>query len=152
MAAAPRRADPTADGTSMPTPVPRTARLRVLVVEDDALQARLLCRVLERLGYEPVGPAGSLEDALSYAHVAPLDLGILDLNLRDRSSLPVAEALRDRQVPFLFLTGYGSGEVPVGLGKIPRLGKPVEPARLASALTLLCRARDASADPTPSSR
>lgn len=118
----------------MTTHTPRAPRRRILVVEDDALQARLMCRILDRLGYEAVGPAGSIEDALSYARVAPIDGAILDLNVRERSSLPVAEVLRERAIPFLFLTGYGSGEVPAGLGKVMRLGKPVEPQRLHAAL------------------
>lgn len=111
------------------------------MVEDDALQARLLCRILDRLGHDAVGPAGSIEDALAYARVAPLDGAILDLNVRERSSLPVAEVLRERAVPFLFLTGYGSGEVPAGLGKVMRLGKPVEPQRLEAALAAILEAR-----------
>lgn len=124
----------------MKTPTPRAPRRRILVVEDDALQARLLCRILDRLGHDAIGPAGSIEDALSYARVAPLDGAILDLNVRERSSLPVAEVLRDRGVPFLFLTGYGSGEVPAGLGKVMRLGKPVEPQRLEAALAAIFEA------------
>ena len=35
-------------------------------------------------------------------------MSILDLNVRERSSLPVAEVLRGRSIPFLFLTGYGT--------------------------------------------
>ncbi len=118
----------------MPNSSPRVARRRILVVEDDALQARLLCRMLDRLDYEPVGPAGSIEDAMSYARVAPLDGGVLDINVREQSSLPVAAVLRERNIPFLFLTGYGSGEIPAGLGRVIRLAKPVEPQRLSAAL------------------
>ncbi|MFN7955725.1 MAG: response regulator [bacterium] len=117
----------------------RTPRRRILVVEDDALQARLLCRILERLEYEAVGPAGSIEDALSYARVAPIDGGVLDINVREQSSLPVAEVLRERKIPFLFLTGYGSGEIPAGLGRVVRLAKPVEPYRLGTALASFFR-------------
>ena len=118
----------------MPSSSQRLARRRILVVEDDALQARLLCRMLDRLNYEPVGPAVSIEDALSYARVAPIDGGILDINVREQSSLPVAAVLRERSIPFLFLTGYGSGEIPAGLGRVIRLAKPVEPQRLSAAL------------------
>ena len=55
------------------------------------------------------------------------DLAVLDVNLADEDSLPVAEVLRDRAIPFVFATGYGGGiGLPQGFGAIPIVGKPYQ--------------------------
>ncbi|MGE0715965.1 MAG: response regulator [Alphaproteobacteria bacterium] len=85
---------------------------RLLVVEDEAMIAMLLEDMLADLGCGSVIVAGSLEDALREAGKAEIDLAIVDLNLGGRDALPVAAVLRDRGVPFVFSTGYGSGGLP----------------------------------------
>jgi CheY-like chemotaxis protein len=87
---------------------------RVLVVDDEALVAMLLEDMLLDLGHEVVGPALNLQEALELAGSEPLDAAILDLNLgQGKLSLPVAELLEERGVPFVFATGYGA-DAPVG--------------------------------------
>ena len=47
---------------------------------------------------------------LSWAHLLantlPLEAAILDLDLRGEATYPIADALRRRAIPFVFLTGY----------------------------------------------
>lgn len=59
------------------------------------------------LGHEVAGLAGRLDDALSLAREAEFDLAMLDVNLAGETSFPVAALLRQRNIPFLFATGYG---------------------------------------------
>ena len=83
---------------------------RVLVVEDEALLAMELETSLRALGYEVVGPARNLAEALSLAVATEvLDAAVLDVNLGggDRS-FPVVDILTTRGVPYLFATGYDS--------------------------------------------
>lgn len=49
-------------------------------------------------------------------------------------AFPLAEALRKRAVPFVFVSGYGQNIVPRHLADIGFFNKPVEPADLTVAL------------------
>ncbi|MFU8865293.1 MAG: response regulator [Rhodobacterales bacterium] len=109
--------------------------LRVLVVEDMWIVAEDLAAELEDLGCQVVGPAGKLEQGLQIAQQEQLDGAFLDVNLGAENSFPIAAALRERGVPFAFLTGYDLPEAfPPELVDIPRLHKPVHPGDLANAL------------------
>lgn len=80
---------------------------RILVVEDEALIAVMVEDMLSDMGSEVVGPAATIEEALSLARSEPLDGAVLDVNVRGQRIDPVAEALVARGVPMLFATGYG---------------------------------------------
>jgi len=100
----------------------RLAGFRVLVVEDEALIAMLVEDFLTDLGCVVVDVAGTLAAGLALANTATLaiDGAILDINLGGEQVFPIADALVDRGIPFVFATGYG------GLGLDPRFaGHPV---------------------------
>ncbi len=80
-------------------------KLRVLVVDDEPLIASLLADWLTELDCEPVGPAGSVAEAIALIESNALDAAILDVSLLRGQSYPAAEALADRRVPFAFATG-----------------------------------------------
>jgi CheY-like chemotaxis protein len=111
------------------------ARKRILIVEDEAIVADMLQMMLEDLDIVPVGPAGTVAQALSYATNEMLDAAILDVNLRGQKIDPVADALRERKVPLLFATGYGEGAAEAAQGA-PILAKPYTRERLTAALAL----------------
>jgi DNA-binding response OmpR family regulator len=109
----------------------------VLIVEDEALGAMMLEDVLEKAGYGVVGPVGSLESALAMAESSTIDAALLDINLRGKLSFPVAYALRARNVPFIFLSGYAHEIViPPDLRDVVLLAKPYNLTRI---LTVLAR-------------
>lgn len=86
---------------------------RILIVEDESLVAMLLETILEDMGCTPVGPISTVDDALAQVEGAePLDAALLDVNVAGRQVFPVAQALKDRGVPFVFSTGYGEGGLP----------------------------------------
>lgn len=85
---------------------------RVLVVEDEFLVATMIEECLLGLGYEVAGIKPSLADALAAVDENGFDLAMLDMNLAGTSSTPVAEALAERGIPFMFMTGYGAAGVP----------------------------------------
>ena len=119
------------------------ARPRVLVVEDEAIVAMHLERVLEGAGWEVVGPAGQVDAALRLAWREPLDAALLDLDLRGESGAPVAEALVARGVPVVVLSGSRRGlltGVPEG---VSRLDKPYRPEGVLRALASAVLARAA---------
>ena len=60
------------------------------------------------LGFDVVGPALRLEKAFELVESETVDAAILDVNLGNCRSYPLAEMLSARGVPFAFATGYGS--------------------------------------------
>lgn len=96
---------------------------RVLVVEDEYFIASDLRRQLAREGAEIVGPVGNLAAGLTLAE-QPLDAAVLDVNLADTMSYPIADCLKAREVPFLFLTGYDGWSLPDTHRDAPRMAKP----------------------------
>lgn len=108
--------------------------LRILVVEDEMMVALMVADMLTDLGHQPVGPAMRLEQALDLARSEPLDAAVLDVNLGDAKSFPVADVLRERGVPFFFATGYGVQGLSEGYRNTPTLNKPFSPEDLARTL------------------
>ena len=79
---------------------------RALIVEDEPLILLDLRKMLAELGWKVVYSAGDLDEAQRLATKATFDLGILDMNLKGRSSSPVAEILKTRQIPIIVASGY----------------------------------------------
>ena len=99
--------------------------LRLLVVEDEAMVAMMLEDMLGDLGCEVVGPAGSVARAQELAqNEATIAAAILDVNLGGLPIYPVAETLRARGVPFVFITGYGSADIDGRFADAPTVQKP----------------------------
>ena len=112
---------------------------RLLLVEDEALIALLTEETLNEAGYEVVGPASRLEAALDLAAREPLDGAVLDVNLDGVAVWPVATLLRERGVPFIFLTGFGNClSAPGDLKDVPCVGKPFKEEMLLDTLAGVC--------------
>lgn len=79
---------------------------RILLVEDEMMIALELQSIIEREGYEVVGPIREIDKALAEIEKNPPTMALLDANLDGNSSGPIAEALRLRSIPFGVVTGY----------------------------------------------
>jgi DNA-binding response OmpR family regulator len=113
-------------------------QLRVLLVEDEPMIAFALEDMVVELGYAVVGPAYRLTEALELAAREEFDLAVLDVNLNEQHSFPVADLLRDRGIPFLFATGYAEGGVG-WTGEALVIAKPYGRDQLERALASLLR-------------
>jgi CheY-like chemotaxis protein len=112
----------------------------VLVVEDDYVVADALRFLIEGFEGTVTTIAPSIERALEALAAARVDVVVLDINLRGASVAPLAETLRARGVPFVFVTGYGDGDMlPEHLRDHPRFHKPVQPEPLVQALARLTK-------------
>ena len=98
--------------------------LRILVVEDEAAISLLLEDMLLDFGCEVIGPAARLSAALDAVAREHVDLAILDVNVAGEPIYPVAEALAQRSIPFVFSTGYGSAGIRDTFRDRPVLQKP----------------------------
>ena len=114
--------------------------LRILVVEDEAAISLLLEDMLLDFGCEVIGPAARLAAALEAVERETVDLAILDVNVAGEPIYPVAEALVQRRIPFVFSTGYGSGGIKDAYRNRPVVQKPFAQADLRQ--TLLAALRD----------
>jgi DNA-binding response OmpR family regulator len=108
---------------------------RVLIVEDELLVALMIEDFLGDFGCTTIGPCGSVENALHAVRTETLDLAVLDVNLAGERVYPVAEALAERHIPFLFLSGYGEDAIPPGHSDWKVCAKPFRGADLAAMLT-----------------
>ena len=85
---------------------------RVFIVEDEVFVAYEISDILEDLGFTVVGPSLSVEDAQKQARTAQIDAAFLDVNLGGgKTSEPVAAILRERGVPFVFVTAYTANQI-----------------------------------------
>jgi CheY-like chemotaxis protein len=111
--------------------------LRVLVVEDEATVALMIEDLLAECGAIVVGPAAEAAEALQLLAAGPVDCAIVDYSLVDGTSLPVADALMARGVPFLFASGYDPGGFDPRYAGVPRLEKIYTADELLQALANL---------------
>ena len=79
---------------------------RLLVVEDSYLLVLTLESMCEKLGWQIVGPASRLDEAMAMARTETFDAALLDVNLDGEMSWGVADVLAARGIPFAFSTGY----------------------------------------------
>ena len=114
---------------------------RILVVEDELLVAMMLEDMLGSEGCVIVGPISRVEPALKAAREEPLDAAVLDINLAGARVDPIAKALAERNIPFLFTTGYDRSMLPAEHADRPALAKPFKPAQLIDALATLLGGR-----------
>jgi DNA-binding response OmpR family regulator len=102
----------------------RSGRCRVLLVEDEEVIAMLMEDMLSELSCEVAEIVGELGAAVVAAKTAAVDLAFVDVNLGGTPAWPVAQALRERGIPFAFVTGYGSAAGDPAHADTPVLQKP----------------------------
>ncbi len=119
---------------------------KILVVEDEYLIADDLAALLSQAGAEVIGPAASLPKAMRLASdTQQFDAAVLDINLRGVNVFPLADELRARGIPMLFMTGYGENNVPADYCAIARCEKPTGAAKVVEELELLLPREPANA-------
>lgn len=116
--------------------------VHVLVVEDEPLLAMDLEAVLVEAGFAVIGPAPCVEDALERRReAAAVELAVLDITLDGGPSFPIADALADRDIPFLFVSGHTREVLPERHRRCRIVQKPYRPERLIADLRALVATR-----------
>ncbi|MCE9573598.1 MAG: PAS domain S-box protein [Deltaproteobacteria bacterium] len=140
-----------ADATAAPAPAPaRTARGRILVIDDDAAVRRVVRVILERRGFTAVEAAsGDAAIAVVAASETPFDVAVLDLSLGGGVSgeRVLDELRRDRPaLPVVIMSGFV--DAPERLTAAAAIvEKPVAPDALISLLTdIIERSRRLASD------
>ena len=112
---------------------------RILVVEDEPLVSMMIEDVLTTSGGGVVGPASMAKEALELLERENVHCAVLDVKLMAGSSLPVAEALKVRAIPFLIVTGVDQKTIPVAYHGAPVLQKVFMPHELIDAVASIAR-------------
>lgn len=106
----------------------------LLILEDEPIVGLVLEDMIEDAGGQTIY-AERLEQALDHIAAASLDAAILDINIHGRQSYPVAHALVERGIPFIFATGYGDTLHPQEFALVPTVAKPYRFPDIEQALT-----------------
>ncbi len=107
---------------------------RVLIVEDDTIIAMTAEDMLDECGCKTAAIAVSVAEALARAADTDFDIALLDLNLKDENSLPVAQHLRDAGKRFIFAPGYDGLPADSGFADAPVISKPYRIEQLATVI------------------
>lgn len=121
---------------------------RAMVLEDNFIIAQEVASQLEEFWFGSTEVFSGVDGALDFLQDQQVDFAMLDANLGEgRSSVPVAMALRERGLPFLFVTGYGDSVASDPcLADVPCLRKPICADTLEAIIReVLCRGRPPTA-------
>ena len=110
---------------------------RIMVVEDEYYLAWDAARALHGAGAEVIGPCASEEAAVIELERQRPDAVLLDINLGAGPAFKLAETLKDRGIPFVFVTGYDLKAIPEEFNDIERLEKPAQLRRIVGAIARL---------------
>ncbi len=108
---------------------------KVFIVEDEVLVAFEMTDTLEDMGFQVVGPSVHLEEAKKKAETADIDVAFLDVNLgRGKTSEPIARILKERSIPFVYITAYDREQIGFITDQDKLMKKPVSGRQLLVAL------------------
>ena len=88
--------------------------LKILILEDDFINRRLIKKTVIDAGYLVVDSVDCFEDAKSCVLEKQVDLAILDINLgkNQASGISFGQYLKDTtDIPFIYLTAYGTKDI-----------------------------------------
>lgn len=116
-------------------------KIKILIVEDEAIIAQNIKLTLEDFGYEICGTCYTYDSALESIRSNTCDILLLDINLGDhftKTGLDIAAILPQiKSIPFIFLTAFSDRETVLKAGKLnpsAYLVKPVSGPALFAAI------------------
>jgi len=88
-------------------------KVKILIVEDEAITAMDLQDTLEQLGYEVVAVAATGEEAIQYAGQYRPDLALMDIHLAsEMDGITTAQKIRDQyQTPIIYTTAFSDEQL-----------------------------------------
>ena len=78
----------------------------ILVVEDEIIVSGLIADILRDSGLKVAGPFRSNRDCLNFLDNDRPDAAVLDFNIADGTSGPIAQRLQELGVPFIVASAY----------------------------------------------
>lgn len=106
----------------------------VLVVEDEYFLAKEIAAAVRQAGGSVLGPVPDVARALEIVANRVVDVAVLDIQLGQEVSFPIATALREKGVQMVFVTGYDDWFLPDEFKTAPVFRKPVDADKVVKAL------------------
>lgn len=106
---------------------------KILIVEDEDVSASNIVHALKRLGAVTLDPVRTAAEGLHSVQMG-VDAAVLDIRLPDGDVYGVADELRRRRKPFVFLSGVDRETVPERFTDAPFVPKPCRDIALTTAL------------------
>jgi DNA-binding response OmpR family regulator len=111
------------------------AGFRILILEDEYLIAMDVEQLCRDHGAEDTILIGDLDEIESGTTDTHFDVAVIDAMLDGRSTLDFARRLQERNVPFIFATGYNdTSERFADFSGVPVVGKPYRGEELIDAI------------------
>ncbi len=116
--------------------------MNILIVEDEALYADQLQLLIRRIGHIPCAVAENAEEALMLFEKFPIDLALIDINLRgEMDGLELGKWLRRfSQIPVIYITSYYDNQSYFDkasqLSAFAFIKKPIDETQLQRTITL----------------
>ena len=98
--------------------------LRLLLVEDEPLIAMMVEDFVDMLGHTVAGSVDTAAEGVRLVEAGAVDAALIDVNVRDGPSWPVADALKARGLPYIVATGGHVDPPPAAHADAPQLAKP----------------------------
>ena len=115
--------------------------LAILLIEDETMIRMMVADMVEELGHHVAAEAGNFDEAMALAESAAYDFAIIDMNLNGKMSIPIAEVIKARHIPFIFASGYAFPKVGEQNPPPLALQKPFTIDRLEAAIDETMQAR-----------
>lgn len=115
-----------------------TLKKRILIVEDQFIEAHDLQLILEKANYEVLGIARSVEQALDQISIEKPDLVFLDIMLKgSQNGIDLAHLLKEKHIGFIFISANSSKNILDQAKTTQPYGFIVKPFRDQDVLTTL---------------
>ncbi len=121
---------------------------RVLVVEDNENNMKLICLVLEKHGYEPIKAFSGVEGVEKAIAEKP-DLILMDIQLPDINGMEAVKRIRMvddmQEIPIIAITSYamaGDREKILNVGCDGYFEKPIDPLTIVEKIVKIVKLRD----------
>lgn len=122
---------------------------RVLILEDDVLNALLIEDTLQFAGHRVVGPAWSIAQALKLLDTREIEAAILDVQIGESVSFEVGYRLDELGIPWAITTAHAPSVVAPHFPDVPLLAKPFTVAELQDLIAGLLDGTTARGAPPP---
>jgi CheY-like chemotaxis protein len=112
---------------------------RILVVEDEYFIAEEIKVLLVKLGAVVIGPLSDQFEAIEVLSDVEIDCAVLDIDIRGRAVFPLTRALRQRDIPWLYASGYSESLVPEEWRGRAHVEKPIVSEALVASIQGILR-------------
>jgi DNA-binding response OmpR family regulator len=104
---------------------------RILVVDDDPMIGFSVAGTFSDAGFSVIGPVGTQQEALAALRTAGADAAVIDLTLQGSFCRELVNALREKGLPFVILSGHSRDRVALPeLQNVPWIEKPCSDTEL----------------------